>query len=174
MIVVRDREEARWLPSRSRYALFRLYSLLRLRAATPVRRPGLIFAIDRNQNQAEYYLGSIWICTTVTIYVAALLGLFLVAPVAIVIAIAIAHVLIELPMYLLGIFVTPSMTSEKIQSIWLFVWLTVLSSYIATLQSPARWAAYFYFVVLASNALAAVVMFALRGRVAAIEREYYA
>jgi len=34
-----DREDARWLPSRFRFALFRLYALLRLRFTPPRRQP---------------------------------------------------------------------------------------------------------------------------------------
>src|SRR4051794_21762234 len=69
---IRNRPEARWLPSRHRFALFRLYALLRLVSAKPEQTEAeLVLPIERDQSAHEQYAVALWIYVTAVAYVAA-------------------------------------------------------------------------------------------------------
>ena len=70
MRIVRDRADARWLPSRFHFALFRLFAYTRLRSSRPQPQPGLMLAIDRYQSAAENHIMSI----VMTVVVASFFG----------------------------------------------------------------------------------------------------
>lgn len=167
MRIVRDRAEARWLPSRHRYALARLIAFVMLRGSRPERRPGLILAIDRDQSALENVAISAWIILTTTCYLAAPLRgawkLF---------ALPLAFVALQLPLYLMGAVLLPLLGrplyayNHRINSMFLWVLLILASSYFATTPGIARYVAYLFFAVLGLNACAALVLLAMRGKVA--------
>jgi hypothetical protein len=170
MRLVRDRAEARWLPSRHRYALVRLIAFAMLRGARPEPRRGLILAVDRDQSAAENMAIGVWAVLTTAFYFAAPMHgawkLF---------AVPLALIAVQVPIYLMGAVVLPLFGrpfyayNHRHNSAFLWVLLMLASSYFATTGGWTRFVAYFFFGVVALNALAAIVMFALAGKVA--ERE---
>lgn len=171
MRIVRERTEARWLPSRHRYALARLVAFLMLRASRPGRRPGLILAIDRDQSTLENFTVGAWAVVTTTAYLAApMRGAWKLA------ALPLAILALQLPLYLMGAVLLPLFGrplyafNHRINSTLLWVLLILASSYFATTAGVTRFVAYLFFAVVALNASAAVILFLMRGSVAAWEQ----
>ena len=165
MKVVRDRADARWLPSRHRFALFRLFAFLRLRNAKPERREGLMLVVDRDQTAIEHHGISLWIVLTATCYVAA--TLFAAWPVALALPVAfvVAAGAVEVPMVLAGL-VVPS----RVNSVLLMSILIAAAAYFATQRTWVRFAAWQFLALVALNAVAAMIVFLLRGSIARLER----
>lgn len=178
MIAIVDCPEARWLPSRHRFALARLIALIALRRE---KRPvplnqRLVVPIDRDQSSLENYAISFWLMTTLTSYLLVLFrpALWILTP-------FLAAVLIQIPFYFSGLLVAPvlraitgklSEKNHRLNTISLFATFALVSAWFAWTLTWARFVAYFFFAVLAANALAFVVMLALRGVVRRIESQY--
>ena len=75
MTAYRDCPEARWFPSRYRFALPRLIAYVRSRFPTRPRTDvdHIMLTIDRDQTVGEQYPISVWMLTSGTCYVAAIL-----------------------------------------------------------------------------------------------------
>ena len=179
MKAVRDRAEARWLPSRFRYALFRLVAFGIIRRSRPKQACGLVLVIDRDQSASEYYLISLWLLLTVSCYVGATLSRVTNGVLAAVAAIPIASMLIETPIYLSGA-AMPLLRaagirqerSLRVASMMLYGLLILAAAYFALAESWVRYVAISFLVIIAANAIAAVVMWSLRQRIAELERTY--
>ena len=167
MKVVRGRADARWLPSRHHFALFRLYAFLRLAGAKPQPREGLVLVIDRDQTAFEHHGASIWIMLTLMCYIAAGLSAAWPLPLAIAASIPIAAIVIEIPMYVSGLLLRQGAWLNGIATL---LFMAGLSAYFARQGSWARFVAYQFFAVLAINAVAAIVVFLLRAPIARLER----
>ncbi|MBV9493810.1 MAG: hypothetical protein JOZ54_06160 [Acidobacteria bacterium] len=170
MNIVRDRAEARWLPSRHRYALMRLIAFLILRNARPKPQPGLILVIDRDQSTLENLTTSIWATLTVMCYMStAMHGWWKLA------AIPVGWIVIQLPLYILGAAMMPlfgrslEANNHRLNSVFYWSLMTIASAYFVTRSGINRWLAYVFFAVLTLNALAAVILFPLRRKVAELE-----
>jgi hypothetical protein len=168
---IRNQPEARWLPSRHRFAMFRLYGLLRLLTAT-VQKPEneLVLPIHRDQSAHEQYSVAAWIYITAVAYVAALLPL--VTPVAILVAMPIAGVALHVPLLLLGSTLPRWTPHESLHAKVLMTVMAGLSFWFAQHADWPRVIAWIFLGVLAANGLAAFCIFALRGTVARLERRY--
>ena len=169
MHVVRDRGEARWLPSRHRYALARLIAFLRLRGARSEPHPGLVLAVDRDQSAAEnmtlgFAVWIIWTCYAVVI----LPGAWKVtAPI-------VAHLGLQLVLVgtilLLHLFGRDLWAfHHRINSVLMFVLLLLASSYFAATQLWVRFVAWIVLAAFVLNAVAAAVLFLLRRSVRELE-----
>ena len=172
MNVVRDRPEARWLPSRHHFALARLIAYANLRSACEGVKNAehLILAIDRNQTAAEMNGVAIWIFVTTVCYIAAALPL--IWPAAIIVAIPIAAIVLQFPTVIIGPIVRMLIGDGnhiKIISVIAMSLLVIASSYVATSNSWARYAAWFFFAVLIVNGAAAAIVWLLRGSIRAAE-----
>ena len=179
MRAVRDRAEARWLPSRFRYAIFRLIALVMIGRAKPKEARGLVLVIDRDQSAPEYYIISIWLLVTASCYVGALLSPLTTGAVAALAAVPVAAMVIKFPLYVGGVTAiglralgsrvqdVKSMNSKLTYSMLILVSLWFIRS-----ESWIRYVAIAFFVVLAINALASIVVLLMRGRIAAVERAY--
>jgi hypothetical protein len=173
MNVVVNRPEARWLPSRHRFALAQLVAFARLRQSDQQIENApdhLILPIDRDQSAAEVYAVAVWVFVTVAAYLTALLPMPL--PLAIIAAIPLASVILHLPIVLGGPILRLILGDNdhiKIVSVATMSLLIVWSFYIAHGDSWARFAAWFFFAVLACNAIAAVILWLMRGVVRAEE-----
>ncbi len=173
MNVVVNRPEARWLPSRHRFALAQLVAFARLRRSEhPIANAPdhLILPIDRDQSAAEVYAVAIWVFVTVATYFAAILPIPL--PLAIIAAIPLASIILHLPIVLGGPILRLILGDNdhiKIVSVATMSLLIVWSFYIARGDSWARFIAWFFFAVLACNAIAAVILWLMRGAVQAEE-----
>jgi hypothetical protein len=172
MNVVIDRPEAYWLPSRHRFALSRLIAYAKLRGARAVTNDveHLILPIDRDQTAAEMNGVAIWVFVTTVCYVAAALPL--IWPVAIIVAIPIAAIVIHFPIVVIGPIVRMVIGDGdhiKIISVITMSLLVIASSYFAVSASWARYAAWFFFAVLIVNGAAAIVVWLLRDVIRAAE-----
>lgn len=167
-----DRPEARWLPSRHRFALWRLVAFVRLRwSRPPLERPEhLILSIDRDQTAVEMHCVAAWVFVTTTCYFAAFLPFAL--PLSIVIAIVLAAIAIHVPIVPGGGMLRLLMGDGdriKIISVTTMGLLLIASSYIATTTTWARYAAWFFFAILITNCIAAAILWLLRNAVRAAE-----
>jgi len=166
--IVADRPEARWLPSRHRFALARLIGYLRLRQSKPAAHDSehLILSIDRDQTAAEMNLVALWVFVTTACYIAAALPLTL--ALAIVLAIPLAAIAIHLPIViggpLLRLFIGDG-NHIKIISVTTMSLLLIASSYAATTASWARFVAWLFLAILLINGLAAATLWLLRNAV---------
>jgi len=166
--IVADRPEARWLPSRHRFALARLIGYLRLRQSKPAANDSehLILSIDRDQTAAEMNLVALWVFVTTACYIAAALPLTL--ALAIVLAIPLAAIAIHLPIViggpLLRLFIGDG-NHIKIISVTTMSLLLIASSYVATTASWARFVAWLFLAILLINCLAAATLWLLRNAV---------
>ena len=165
MRVVRGRRDARLLPSRHRFALFRLVAFLRLRAAKPEPRDGLILVVDRDQTAIEHHAISLWIVLTVTCYFAATLFGSWPLPLALPAAFFVAAMAVEVPLLVFGTFV-----SSRVNSVLCMLVFIAAAAWFATQRSWARFAAWQFLAVIALNAVAAAIVFLLRGPIARLER----
>lgn len=169
---IRNHPEARWLPSRHRLALFRLYALLRLKTTKPERTTttDLVLPIDRDQSGHEQYFVAIWIYGTGLAYVIWALPLW--TPLAILIAIPLAAFLLHVPMLLLGLVLPRWSRYEPLHAKVLMTLLVFLSLWFAGRDDWPHFVAWVFLGAVASNAIAAGIAFALRGVIARAERAY--
>jgi FtsH-binding integral membrane protein len=178
MKTVRDRADARWLPSRFRYALFRLAAFGIIRRSRPREASGLVLVIDRDQSASEYYVISVWLLLTVSCYVGACLSRITNGVVAAIAAIPLASLLIE-AVYLSGAAMPALMAagirqerSLRVASMMLYGLLILAAAYFVLAESWVRYVAISFLVIVAVNAIAAVVVWSLRRRIADLERAY--
>lgn len=180
MTYVRGRTDARWLPSRYNFALFRLAAYLRLRRAH-ARTAHVKFFIDRHQSAFENSAVAIWITLTVACYIAAtLFGDWPVAasvPLSVLLSAAVG---IELPVVVSGAIVAPvwkAVTGSRddnhirFNSIVVMTTFILAALYFAASESWARYAAWQFLALVAANALASFVVFLLRRPVARLEND---
>lgn len=172
MKVVRDCAEARWLPSRFNFALFRLFAYARLQALKPVTRPGLLLAVERHQSAAENYIVCVAMIVLVTFYFAAILATTMLTLPAFVLAVPAAIIAIQAHIALSGLIMRNFRKIEAIAGDSVLFMITAIAAavYFATGDSAALWAARAFLLVVVLNAIAAVVVFALRNRIADAER----
>jgi hypothetical protein len=179
MKAIRDRAEARWLPSRHCFALFRLVAFLRLRSAQPEPRPGLLLTVDRHQSQFEHYSLAVWVTATVTCFTAA--TLFASRHVALALMLAVPVTLVGMQMVIVGcglvVDLFSGVTRLKVDpvggsSVLMMTLFLGSAAFIATSRTWARWVAWQVLALVALNALAAVLVFLLRGPIDRIERAY--
>jgi len=163
--IVRGRAEARWLPSRHHFALARLFAFLRMRGAKPQPREGLMLVVDRDQTAAEHHCVSLWIVATVACYIAATLLASWPIAAAFPLAFVLAAVAIEVPVVSIGLLVPARANGTVLMAL-----LVAAAAYFATQRSWVRFAAWQFLAVVALNALAAVIVFLLRGPIARLER----
>jgi hypothetical protein len=156
----------KWLPSRHRFALMKLIGfLLSSRRQRPEPRR-VIYVVDRDQSAVENYGLAIVYFTVTTCYIAALLP-----PPAFLAAVPLAAIAVELPMYLIGAAILPLWRDKQtLHSIVMMALLIAASAYFATRTTWVHFVAFAFLALVAVNAVAAVVMFALRNRVRELER----
>jgi len=166
--VVRDRDEARWLPSRHHFALTKLVAMIAMKRTTH-RESSLkkIYAIERDQSTLENYAIAIWLYVTGTAYLLAVTPKFtwIVIP-------WIAGFLIHVPCFVIGVIANRfgAVENRKLNGVSTMAMYLIASSWFATTDSPVAVIAWIFLGIVALNALAAVVMWMLRGTAAAMER----
>lgn len=169
MKLVRGRADARWLPSRHNFAIFRLLAYLRLRRAQP-EHTEVIYAVDRHQSTTEMWLVLSWLTVTMTSYLAVTLFSGLPAPLALAISLPASVALMQVPAIISALIVAP-FARDRIHANGIVVMLlfTVSSAYFATRPTWVRFIAWQFLALLALNAVAAVIAFALRDSIARAE-----
>jgi hypothetical protein len=152
--IIRDREDARWLPSRFHFALFRLAAFVRMTFTRPRERRGIIVAIDREQSTIEHYTISIWFTATVACFFAFLMPLAL--------AIVVATIAVQFPIFMVG-------RGKSANTVVLMSLATIAAAVLTTTTTWIRFVAWQFLGVLAMNAIAEIVMLTLRDAVHRME-----
>jgi hypothetical protein len=176
---IRGRDDARWLPSRHNFALFRLAAWIQLLRTSP--SPGnAILIVDRHQSAVEAYAIAVWITATSTCFAAEILFSSLPLPAAlaagIVASVIILHVLILAGMLIIGPLLEgatrTTMDKRRLNSILLLLVLTAFALGLATKDSWVRFAAWQFLALLLMNGVAATILFVLRSRIDQREAEF--
>jgi hypothetical protein len=168
MKVVRGRADARWMPSRYTFALCRLYAFLKMRNAKP-EVADVAFVADRHQSAAENFTVGAWILLTLTAYAAATLARWWAFPIAVIAALPVALLLLQLSITIVGIILIRRENNLRVNSVVMMAWMTAAAVYFARSQSWVRFVAWQFLTVLALNAIAAVVVLLLRAPIANVE-----
>lgn len=180
MRMVRGRAEARWLPSRHRFGLFRLWAYARLRSATPEPKPGLLLMIDPDQSAVESHTTSTWITLTTACYIAAELAKRWPLPLAIAAAIPLACISLILPLFIGAVIVPAIEAIARRRLAWhaainstAFVAIHLaIALLLADQRTWVRFVAWQFLAVFGLNAIAAAIVFFLRGRITSLEASY--
>ena len=175
MKVVRERADARWLPSRHRFAIFRLIAWALFRSMGPRTEPGLALGIDRDQSALESYVVATWTMASATCFAFALLDRVLLSPVAAVLAPICAAVGLQV------FVVTPGLVkglrdrdNTGVNSFTTMLAMSVTALYLIQGSQWIRGVAWFFLACMGLNALASIVAWLMRARFAAIENELIA
>ncbi len=168
MRIVRGRADARWLPSRFNFGLFRLYAFLRMKLAKP-QPADVSLVIDRNQNPVESAVLSTWTTATIACYAAGTLFASWPLPLALLAGIPVAITCLEIPIVAVGLALRHRENNIPLNSAVLMLLLVAAAAYFARTQSWVRFAAWQFLAVVALNAIAAVIVFSLRGAIADME-----
>jgi hypothetical protein len=166
--IVRGRADARWLPSRFNFAIFRLFAYMRMRRMKPEPRD-VSLIIDRNQNNLESHTLSTWTTLTVTCYAAATLFESWPLPLALLAGVPVAITCLEIPIVTIGIILRRRENNIGLNSVVLMALLIAAALYFARTQSWVRFAAWQFLGGIALNALAVPFAFLLRGSMAEME-----
>ncbi|MGZ4778567.1 MAG: hypothetical protein ACXV5L_05180 [Thermoanaerobaculia bacterium] len=181
MNIARPQAAVPWVPSRSRYAIFRLIAYVRLlkKAGEPcVRDEMRVLALDRDQSTAEHYTIALLVWLTVAAFFAAMLSARVILPVAIIIAIPLAALFLNAAVVATGVAMTallgalgmPRDASRIVPNSWIFLTgLSLSSSYFAMATTWVRYPAWLFLLTLAVNGAASIALFFLRARVRAAE-----
>lgn len=168
MKIVHGRAEARWLPSRFNFALFRLYAFVRMRLAKP-QHADVSLVLDRNQNPVESAVLSTWTTATLACYAAGTWFADWPLPLALLAGIPVAITCLEIPIVAIGVPLRHRANNIPLNSFMLMSLLIGTALYFARAQSWVRFAAWQFLGAVALNALAAGIVFLLRGRIDAME-----
>ena len=182
MTMVRDRGDARWLPSRFNFALFRLVAYLRLRTSNPQPRPGIAMSIERHQSATENYLVAACVLVLWIAFTAAMLAFAMPFPLACIVAFPAAALIVHLvPMCLIGLLVAPvarkitghsALNNLAVSSAIMIVMTIAAAAVLAAGTSPLRYIGTAFLFFTAINALASVVVFTMRRSIAETERRF--
>lgn len=168
MRLVRGRGEARWLPSRHNFALFRLLAWLRYRNAKPAPDDGILM-IDRHQSRFETWAVMLWFLASTACFIASALPWSL--PLALLAGVAIAIPLFQLVIFVSGLALWPlfrritraAMIPYRFNGAFLMGMFLAAAAYCATRATWVRFAGRQVLVFAVLNAVAAAIVFFLRG-----------
>ena len=170
MRIVRGRAEARWLPSRFNFAVFRLYAFFRMKTAKP-EAADVALVIDPNQNPIESAVLSAWTAATLSCFAAATLFASWPLPLALLAGLPVAILALEIPLLVVGIPLRHRKNNIPLNSAVSMSLLTGAAVYFTRADSWVRFAAWQFLAAVAVNAAAAVVVFLLRGAIARMEND---
>lgn len=172
MKLVRERADARWLPSRHRFALFKLVAWTRFLSSGPRPQAGLALGIDRDQSAIENYTVAAWVMASASCFAYALLDRVLVSPAAAVLAPFVAAVVLQVfvvaPGFVRG---WRNRDNTGANSFLTMTAIAVMAIYLAQSERWVRVIAWLFLASLAMNAIASLVTRMLRPRFAAAEHD---
>jgi hypothetical protein len=160
--LVRGRADARFMPSRFHFAIFRLGAFVRLRSAKPQPQRGLLLAVDRHQTAREHYLAALWYVGSAACFASELLSI----PIALAAVVVLAS--FQLLLCVIGL-ARRNQNNIRAQSIFMMALLAGGAAYYAFAKTWIRFAAWQVLAVMALNALCALILFFLRGSIARAE-----
>lgn len=172
-----DRIDAPLLPSRHRFALFRLIAYLRLRGAPRGRDRARLYFLDRDQSSAEQYCVAIWATLAAAALSAAALETVWPLWIALLAAVPIAALLLQVPAVLVGTLLplierTIGHPIQRIRFESRFMMFLLSAGAAWSLQSGGweRAVGWTFLAVMAANAGAAALLYGLRGQISRLER----
>ncbi|HEX9163839.1 MAG TPA: hypothetical protein VF980_19175 [Thermoanaerobaculia bacterium] len=181
MKVVRDRRDARWLPGRFNFALFRLLAYARLRAASPRRACGTILIVDRYQSAFETYTVAACVLIVFAAFGTSLFEASMSMPAACILGALFAILLAQLLAVILGAVVIPILRMViripdalivTINGAVHMALVTTAAALLAVSDSRLRYGGAAFLLLIAANALAAIVNLFLRDSFLAAERRF--
>ena len=154
------------IPSRHRFALFRLGAYLRLRLTqTPLERGDVALMIDPDQSAFESYSVAAWTVLMFSCYFSDFVSPFI-APL-------LTAVAVHIPICTVGL-LRKNKNNIHLVGIITMSMLAFAAAMYATSASWLRFVAWQFFAFVALNALAAVIVFFLRGSIAKLEAAKFA
>jgi hypothetical protein len=170
MKLVHGNAAAHWLPSRHNFALFRLLAYLRLRNARPLPAE-VILGIDRHQSNTETWTVTAWVTVMATIFIATVFAV----PLALSFILAVLG--FQVALITSGLTLAPLWNAVtrldtpgvKVSSFAIMALLAAGAAYCTTRPTWVRFAGWQFLAMLALNAVAAVIVFLLRGPIAQLE-----
>src|SRR5688572_14418886 len=180
MRIVRDRADAQWLPSRFRFALFRLAALIAMSRSTPREQRGLVLVIDRDQSAVEQHLLSLGAVASGTVFMAGALEPFLGRAATLFLCLPSTLAVFSALVVGAGLIIEPLVTkagasllvARKLNGLTHMALLTAGAIFFATRPSWVRPFAWTFLIVVGCNLLAAVAMLGFRSREAALNQEF--
>ena len=167
MKIVRGRADARWLPSRFNFALFRLIAYAMMRGATPERRD-VSLIIDRNQNNLESHIVGIWTTLTLTCWIAGTLFASWPVPLALIVALPVAIICLQIPVVTVPL-LRRGTNNVGLNSVIIMTLLIAAALYLTRAHTWIRFAAWQFLGGLALNVVAAPFAYLLRGSIASMD-----
>lgn len=167
MRIVRGRADARWLPSRFNYGLFRLYAYLRMKTARP-EPADVALVIDANQNPMESFAIGIWTTLTLACYAAGTWFDSWPLPLGLLAGVVVGITGLEIPVIVIGL-LRPTRNNIPFTSALMMALLIGAAAFFSRAESWIRFVAWQFLVVVALNAVAAAIVFLLRHSVAKTE-----
>lgn len=173
MKLVRNRADARWLPSRYRYALFRLMAWAIFRAVGPKPRRGIVMAVDRDQSALESYSMAVWLTLTSSCLAFAMLNRVLPAGPALVVSPFAALAFLQGVTSVVSIAGAAGLqrSSGSLVSLSTMFLVTVAAIHVAGYDGWPRLAAWAFLLVLGLNAIAAAIAHLFREQLIDTEKE---
>jgi hypothetical protein len=168
------------LPSRSNFAIFRLIGFVRSGMTRTDVAANTTLAIDRGQNTFEMYATALWITIVTACYCAASLAPLMPWPLAIVIGVILAPVIVQIPFFASGYLLMPlwqrisgrdERNNIRPNSFVTMALFLGASAWFATRHGWIRTIAIASLIVAVVNAAAAAVMWLLRNRVREMEKQ---
>ena len=165
-----------WIPSRHRYALFRLGAYVRL-LQTPTARCVLdetrVLAIDRDQSTAETYAVAALVWLTVASFVCELLSRRLALAAAVVSSVALATLAVSAAVVSIGALIQllhaiglpHGPHNINLNSTIMLLPIGLAASYFALAGNWVRVPAWIFLGCIVANGIASIVLFVLRKRV---------
>lgn len=181
MNVIRDRADARWLPTRFDFALFRLFAWFRLKTTHPEEKKGLVLSIERHQSAVENYLIGICVWVVIAAFLASIFAATLPLGAACLIALPAAGVLVSVEIVIMGTMIMPlirKMTGVSgeagiaANSVVTSAIALAAATLLAVGESPLRFIGYAYLIMIAANAIASVIVFLMQQQFIEMERRY--
>jgi hypothetical protein len=180
MRIVRDRADARWLPSRFRFALFRIAALVVMSRLTPREKRGLVLIIDRDQSAVEQHLLSLGAVLAGTLFMAGALQPTLGVTAALILSLPLTLGVFSTVLVAAGLVIEPLvakagaslLVARKLNGLTHMALLTAAAIFFATRQSWVRPFAWTFLIVVGCNLIAAVAMLALGSREAALNQRF--
>jgi hypothetical protein len=154
---------------------------MRLRAARPEPQPGLMLMIDADQSAVECYSVSMWVWLTTSAYFAVELSKRWPLALAIVVALPLASLAMQVPLYAMGTLVLPAVQAlarpraiglAAVNSAFTIALQVIAASFYALEQTWVRFVAWQFLGILLLNAIAAAFVFLLRGPITRLEASY--
>jgi hypothetical protein len=104
---IRDHDEARWLPSRSHFAAFRLLSFIRFPREHQNTTLGTAYVVDRDQNAFEQFSVALLVLAVTVCYLSSFFSRWLTWPAAAAAGLLLSPAVVQLPYFTMGFIVMP-------------------------------------------------------------------